>query len=163
MENNLKSKKDICDFLVINLPFIIIGISFFIRTFFWEFYLAQFGEDGIVEYTQFIFYIFAFLFAVCLTVVNLRKGLRTSAFIYLLIALILFIISMEEISWGQRIFGFGTPEALQERNVQGELTLHNIDSFHKKYLHNAYILAGLIGSFGASIIREYGDNNLLRH
>jgi hypothetical protein len=34
----------------------------------------------------------------------------------------------EEISWGQRIFGFATPETLDEINKQDETNLHNIGS-----------------------------------
>lgn len=41
-----------------------------------------------------------------------------------------FFIAGEEISWGQRILGLGTPDFLREVNVQGELTLHNIEAFH---------------------------------
>ena len=33
---------------------------------------------------------------------------------------------MEEISWGQRIIGFATPEVLIDANSQGETTLHNL-------------------------------------
>ena len=35
---------------------------------------------------------------------------------------------MEEVSWGQRLFGWGTPAILNEFNVQGETTLHNLSS-----------------------------------
>ena len=31
----------------------------------------------------------------------------------------------EEISWGQRLFGIATPEALKETNLQNEINLHN--------------------------------------
>lgn len=33
----------------------------------------------------------------------------------------------EEISWGQRIFGLGTPEAFETANRQQELNVHNLD------------------------------------
>jgi hypothetical protein len=35
----------------------------------------------------------------------------------------------EEISWGQRIFGWGTPESLQTANTQDETNLHNLGFF----------------------------------
>lgn len=38
----------------------------------------------------------------------------------------------EEISWGQRIFNFETPQNLKSINVQGEFTLHNIEVFNKR-------------------------------
>ena len=39
----------------------------------------------------------------------------------------------EEISWGQRIFGFETPDAIAEGNIQGETNIHNwwVFNFHK--------------------------------
>lgn len=33
---------------------------------------------------------------------------------------------MEEIAWGQKLFGFETPEKIREINFQGELTFHNL-------------------------------------
>jgi hypothetical protein len=38
-----------------------------------------------------------------------------------------FFIMGEEVSWGQRIIGFDTPEAWAEKNYQQETTLHNLD------------------------------------
>ena len=37
-----------------------------------------------------------------------------------------FLIAMEEISWGQRLLGFATPDALIVANTQNEFNLHNI-------------------------------------
>jgi hypothetical protein len=45
-----------------------------------------------------------------------------------LLAAIFFVLGMEEISWMQRIFGFGTPERLAELNWQGEFNLHNVQT-----------------------------------
>lgn len=38
----------------------------------------------------------------------------------------------EEISWGQRILGFETPELIKEINIQEEFNLHNLAIFHGK-------------------------------
>ena len=46
--------------------------------------------------------------------------------IYLGLALLFFFGAGEEISWGQRIFGFKTPDALSQVNKQDELNLHNL-------------------------------------
>jgi hypothetical protein len=47
----------------------------------------------------------------------------------LLVLALLFVFGTgEEISWGQRIFGIGTPDALSESNRQGELNLHNVNA-----------------------------------
>ncbi|MEQ8604481.1 MAG: hypothetical protein RIB45_14295 [Marivibrio sp.] len=41
-------------------------------------------------------------------------------------ALSLFFLAAEEVSWGQRILDIETPPALAEKNVQGEINLHNL-------------------------------------
>ena len=46
--------------------------------------------------------------------------------VYLGLALLFFFGAGEEISWGQRIFGFKTPESLAQVNKQDELNLHNL-------------------------------------
>jgi hypothetical protein len=43
----------------------------------------------------------------------------------------------EEISWGQRIFGFKTPEPLAQVNKQDELNLHNLSIFENSKLFTA--------------------------
>lgn len=45
-----------------------------------------------------------------------------------LLCLALFVIGMEEISWGQRLFGFATPESLAEVNWQSEFNFHNVQT-----------------------------------
>ena len=46
--------------------------------------------------------------------------------VYLGMALLYFFGGGEEISWGQRIFGIETPEALMETNTQEEINIHNL-------------------------------------
>lgn len=45
---------------------------------------------------------------------------------YVFMAIAVFFIAMEEISWGQRIFGWGTPSALSQINCQNETNVHNL-------------------------------------
>jgi hypothetical protein len=45
---------------------------------------------------------------------------------YLGLALLFFFGAGEEISWGQRIFGIKTPQALSQVNKQDELNLHDL-------------------------------------
>jgi len=49
---------------------------------------------------------------------------------FLLLAFVHLFGFGEEISWGQRIFGYATPEMFAERNIQNELTIHNLDIFN---------------------------------
>lgn len=45
------------------------------------------------------------------------------------LAIIFFVGAGEEISWGERIFGWNEQNFIREKNVQGELTLHNLEYF----------------------------------
>ncbi|HWT11992.1 MAG TPA: hypothetical protein VN231_04500 [Allosphingosinicella sp.] len=54
-----------------------------------------------------------------------HRGLRVSLG---LLAALFVIVGGEEISWGQRLIGFGTPESIAAVNLQSEFTLHNIYS-----------------------------------
>ena len=53
-----------------------------------------------------------------------RKALRRS--IYVVGGIVLLLIAGEEISWGQRIFGYPTPDWMIEINAQTEFNLHNL-------------------------------------
>jgi hypothetical protein len=57
--------------------------------------------------------------------------------IYLGLALLFFFGAGEEISWGQRIFGFETPETLAQVNKQDELNLHNLSVLENSQLFTA--------------------------
>jgi hypothetical protein len=72
---------------------------------------------------------------------------------YALLGLGLFFLGMEEISWGQRLFGFRSPRTLENVNVQGEVNVHNlwvIDDLAQWVLLGLALLA-LVG------IRAYQD------
>lgn len=85
------------------------------------------AEDGLVEYGTAIC-----LFVACVVLFRNGLGLRGHApklavgltFFY---AFMFFFGAGEEISWGQRIFGWETSEAMKEINRQDETTIHNIE------------------------------------
>ncbi|MCJ8167633.1 hypothetical protein MKJ04_22510 [Pontibacter sp. E15-1] len=64
-------------------------------------------------------------------------------------AIALFVIAMEEISWGQQLLGFETPDAFKEMNEQKEVTLHNLEGIqgNSEYFHLIFGLGGLIGTY----------------
>lgn len=80
------------------------------------------AEDGLVEQlTAFAFLGACGFAALC----ALRAQPLTRKWLPLLLTVGFFLCFGEEISWGQRILGFTTPEAIAEHNVQGEVNLHN--------------------------------------
>ena len=62
---------------------------------------------------------------------------RKNAF-FLALALMFLFGFGEEISWGQRIFGWHTPVPLKELNVQGETTIHNLVLFDARGEHQSF-------------------------
>jgi len=102
------------------------GISFFLCTVFPETARILGEEDNLVEWVSFGA---LFLGLAMILIIFLRGliSLKNNPLIYLsllLFAFLLFIMGMEEISWGQRIFGLQTPENFNG-NSQNELNLHN--------------------------------------
>ena len=52
---------------------------------------------------------------------------------FLLLGILFAICFGEEISWGQRLFGFSGPEMIQANNFQGEFNLHNLNFFERRF------------------------------
>ena len=50
---------------------------------------------------------------------------------FLLLALLFFFGAGEEISWGQRVFGWDTPQAFEQANIQRETNIHNLKIFNR--------------------------------
>ena len=95
-------------------------------------YSALAQEDALVENsTAFLFFLTALLL---LAIVARGRGVP-GRWLYLLGAFAFVFAAGEEISWGQRIFGFETPSYLREINLQNEFNLHNIDTvaFQRAY------------------------------
>lgn len=100
-------------------------------------------EDSILEWGQFVFYAAAAVLSFLVVPRLWRSGQRGAAILFLLLGLGLVFITGEEISWGQRILGFGTPEELTEVNNQDEFNLHNIThGFNVQKLFNYVQMVG---------------------
>ncbi len=61
-----------------------------------------------------------------------------------LVGLALCVIAMEEISWGQRIFNFQTPQFIADSNTQDEITIHNNEAI-LPYVYYGYFIVSLYG------------------
>ena len=85
------------------------------------------GEDGVTEWWSVATYLVAAGLAGA-TFWTLRTTRNTKLrYLYLALAVGFFLGVMEEISWGQRLFGSGTPSALEEINFQDETTTHHVN------------------------------------
>ncbi len=110
-------------------------------------------EDSVVEYLTALMYVVVVGLAVTIAL-HLGRTNRLAATAYILLAAAGVFIAGEEISWGQRIFGFAGPPELVEANYQGEANLHNLLGRH--LLHGSYILVGLYGAFGRLLVPKIG-------
>jgi hypothetical protein len=84
------------------------------------------GEDQFAETMQVLCYAGALLFDLVIVRQLWRSGRRPIALLYLVVLAGLVFMIGEEVSWGQRLFGWQTPEKLAEINLQQETTVHNI-------------------------------------
>ena len=105
------------------------------------------SEDGPLEWIQFIEYAISSVLALLIYVRTKRKK-SINSIIWLLIALLSFVIAGEEISWGERITGIGI-NSISEINVQGETNFHNLPFFHNYLLDPIFEISCIfLGWFG---------------
>jgi len=89
-------------------------------------YYGVLREDMPVEWLQFA----GLLFTAALAALTARRAVgsgRVLVFGLVLLAVGAFVLAGEEISWGQRVFAFGTPEQLAGVNMQAETNVHNVE------------------------------------
>lgn len=110
------------------------------------------NEDSVLEWPEFFMFAAASLLALLCAWRLQKAGRSYLALAYLVFAVGAFFVAGEEIAWGQRIVGWGTPETFERINEQKETTLHNINSV-QQLTNLSYLLVGLYGSVGAWIIR----------
>ncbi len=79
-----------------------------------------------------------------------HQPIVVSGFI-VLFTFMMFLLAMEEISWGQQLFGFETPEFWRTRNSQQELTLHNYNFVGVDYLVIYLLLFAIGGLIGMTL------------
>ena len=113
-----------------------------------RFYDWLISENKPVEMVTFLLALAAAVMAARLAMHGFRRGGdRVAGAFYLLFALGMFFIGMEEISWGQQLVGWETPADWGRMNAQRETTLHNLGPLQGKndILRLAFGAGGLIG------------------
>ncbi len=101
-------------FITIIAAYLIMAVKFPIA-YIWATY-----EDLIGEWAQFYFFLSALI-------ISARLAFSSSAYrrFFIFLSIACFYVVMEEISWGQRLFGWESPDFFEERNLQGETNIHN--------------------------------------
>ena len=87
-------------------------------------------EDGFFECLDFIFCLFSALIFLAIFF-NIKITQKRNNYFYLILGFLFLFGAAEEISWGQRIFEWPTPEFLKHNNIQGEITFHNLATLRR--------------------------------
>lgn len=88
-----------------------------------------FKEDGIIESVGAIAFLIASLaFLFVARAISRDRGGR-HVLVALALSVLMLLACLEEISWGQRLFDWKTPEMIKSVNVQGETNIHNLKWF----------------------------------
>lgn len=121
--------------------FLLMIIILLIRFFKFDLYCAISHEDGLFEYAQTACYFLCFILFISLGLARYRVYETLQSLVLFLFAMVCFLLSMEEISWGQRIFSLATPPALELLNRQHETNIHNLNPVHRGFQY-LFIFAG---------------------
>jgi len=119
------------------------------------------GEAGIVENMTVLFLAVAIGF--CIASLLRAKRLQLSSFLQLWLFILIIgaaYFALEEISYGQHMFGWGTAEAWKELNDQDETNLHNVHSLFDQVPRALLSLGILIGGVIMPLYRRFRDIRL---
>lgn len=104
------------------------------------------SENWPVELLTFVLLIWAAICGFMIAIKASKHGEHKLVIaFYALFAVLSFVVAMEEIAWGQQFFPIETPEFFKKFNVQGELTLHNLQGHNSATGLFVFGVAGLIG------------------
>ena len=112
------------------------------------------GEAGIVELSTVGFLFIAIGF--CISALRATSGMNETpylkAWLLVLIAGAAYF-ALEELSYGQHLFGWGTPEGMRELNDQEETNLHNMHAIFDQVPRGLLTLGILVGGIVLPLYR----------
>jgi len=84
------------------------------------------SDDGLFQ--GIIFFTILFASIMCFYRASILQPFRGSLFAtcQVLMGIIFFVFSMDEISWMQRIFNYATPTFFQTHNIRGQMNFHHL-------------------------------------
>ena len=104
------------------------------------------GEAGIVENATVIFLVVAIGYCVSSLILAKRQDLSGNLKAWLVLLILgAAYFALEEISYGQHMFGWGTADAWKELNDQDETNLHNVHALFDQVPRALLTLGILIG------------------
>ena len=67
--------------------------------------------------------------------------MRLHPVVYAVISFVMLFVGLEEIAWGQILFGWKTPEDIPADNAQNQTTLHNLEFFQNYLDLNLFLVS----------------------
>ena len=122
MANRLHSLLSQLSLFLIPLLFIVLAIIYVANS---QWYWSLTDEDGVLEWLTVIFLFLASVLA-CVIAIRIRKSQRAYFWFFVIFSMACLLFSLEEISWGQRIFDIQSSEFFLEHNDQRETNIHNV-------------------------------------
>ena len=105
-------------------------------------YKRLLGEGGILEYSQaLILFTSAWIGWLISKDFRQRLSMRLHSLVYAIIAFVMLLVGLEEIAWGQILFGWKTPENIAAVNAQNQTTLHNLEFFQNYLDLNLFLVS----------------------
>lgn len=105
-------------------------------------YKRLLGEGGILEYSQaLILFTSAWIGWLISKDFRQRLSMRLHSVVYAIIAFVMLLVGLEEIAWGQILFGWKTPENIAAVNAQNQTTLHNLEFFQNYLDLNLFLVS----------------------
>ena len=131
-------------FLMLALASFIIGCVILLKLFVQDIYRYKrlLGEGGILEYSQaLILFTSAWIGWLISKDFRQRLSMRLHSVVYAIIAFVMLLVGLEEIAWGQILFGWKTPENIAAVNAQNQTTLHNLEFFQNYLDLNLFLVS----------------------
>ena len=108
-------------------------------------YKRLLGEGGILEYLQaLILFTSAWVSWLISRDLWKRLAMRLHAVFYGIISFGMLFVGLEEIAWGQVLFGWKTPENIAAVNAQNQTTFHNLEFFQNHLDLNLFLVSILL-------------------
>ncbi len=117
-----------------------------------------YAENGILEQAQFLVIGSAFIFSLLILWALRHQNLPWVMAWTSIAALGSFYIAGEEVSWGQHILGWGTPEQWAQVNDQGETNLHNTTSWLDQKPRILLIVGIAVGGLVLPLLKKYKED-----
>jgi len=119
------------------------------------------GEAGFVELTTALFLFIAI--GISFSSLAIIRRLNLSGYLKAWVVLMILgatYFALEELSYGQHIFHWGTPEALKKLNDQGETNLHNISALFDQVPRMLLTAGILVGGVIMPLYRYFRHSQL---